>query len=107
MSKIIELEELQAALKTETSSNIEILMQIFFLIMIVTERFVRGFVNFLCFHSKPEYDEKNRKIKIAFSLNKLITTYNDLYTYNSGLYDEIDGKICLYDLNVLRANIFH
>lgn len=44
---------------------------------------------------------------MAFHFNKLITTYNALCTYNSGLDDEIDGKIYLSDLNVLRTNIFH
>lgn len=54
-----------------------------------------------------EYKSKLQDIKDNFSVNDLITIYNDLSINNSGTLDEIAARLTssLCDFNVLKSNL--
>lgn len=111
MSRFFYIKELQAALKTEKSSNIIKLHHSIFGNYVDKENrhWTREFTGFPLKTEIYVYEETISEIKGDFSVNDKITICNVLFIDNASTLDDLTNRIIsnFCDLSVLKSNIIH
>lgn len=109
--QLVDITELEVALKTEKSSNVKLLHKFIFENDAGrnNRKNIRQFTGFSFITGSSEYEQKVNEIKTSYSINELITICNVLCINNEGNLDDLATRIvsCLCDLSLLKASIIH